>query len=372
MKTFHIDTEKGWRGGEQQALYLMKGLVRRGHEVSLAAQPGSPLASRAKAEGIRTLAIPMRGEGDLLAIWRLRRALNATEPAVVHMHTSHAHTLGCLAASLPRNNGVKTVVSRRVDFSILRSPLSRFKYTHGVDRFICISEAIKEVMIEGGVPGELIDIVPSGIDTGRFENVKPADLRKEFNLPAESCLLGNVAHFADHKGHRFLVDAFAQVAARVESAHMILVGVGELKGAVEHQVRSLGIESRVIFAGFREDIPEVLAGFDLFVMGSHLEGLCTSIMDAMATGIPVVATTAGGIPEIIDTEKEGLLVPPRDPAALAQAILRVVEDAKLAQDLGQSGREKVQKHFSADRMVERTLEIYNQLAGERGTSQRAA
>jgi len=357
--TLHIDGERTWRGGEQQVLYLTAGLARRGHKVTVACQPGSPLAERAAAAGLAVAEVRMRGEADFVAVWALRRLIRRGGFDIVHMHTSHAHTLGSTAARLAARG--RTIVSRRVDFGVANNLVSAVKYHHGVDRFIAISDAIRRVLLDGGVEPGRIAVVHSGIDLSRFEGVEPGHFREEFGVAPDAPIVGNVAAMADHKGQRYLLAAMPRVLEAEPRARLFVLGEGELRPALEQQVADLGIGHAVTFAGFRADVAQWLAFFDVFVMSSHLEGLCTSVLDALAMRKPVVASRAGGLPEIVLHEETGLLVPPKEPEPLADAVVRLLRDRELGRRLGEAGRRRVEDHFSADAMVEGTLRVYDEV-----------
>jgi len=361
FRTLHIDTERTWRGGEQQVFNLTTGLLARGHEATIACQPGSPLAERARDAGVEVVEVRMRGEADFVAVLALRRLIRRRNFDIVQMHTSHAHALGCAAAFLARRG--RTIVSRRVDFGVGGNLISGFKYRHGVSRYIAISEAIKRILVDGGVDESLVDIVHSGIDLGRFADVPPSRLREEFDIPPGCPLVGNVAAMADHKGQRYLLEAVPRVLEAEPDVRFFIVGDGELRGQLEAQVRDLGIGDAVTFTGFRNDVPQWLDLFDVFVMSSHLEGLCTSALDALAMRKPTVACAAGGLPEIIRHEETGLLVPVKQPGPLADAIVRLIRDKELGARLAARGRERVEQEFSADCMVEGTLRVYREVMG---------
>ena len=359
MNTLHINTERTWRGGEQQTLYLAAGLMARGHGALVLCRPGFPLAQKARAAGIPTHELDVSGEINPGAIVEIARLIAGRSIDVVHMHTSHAHTLGALAGILtPRT---KLVVSRRVDFSIRKHATSILKYRIPIDRIIAISRAVRRVLIDDGIPPDLISIVHSGIDLSRFDNVEAPDYRAEFGLAEDAVVIGNVAALVDHKGHRFLLDAVPAVLERHPEARFVICGDGELWDELHAQRARLGIEKQVIFAGFRPDVPGLLGFFDLFVMSSHLEGLNTSILDALAMRRPVVATDAGGIPEIIRDGETGLLVPAKDPPGLASAICRLIDQPPLARRLAEGGRQWVEREFTTDAMVEGTLAVYREL-----------
>jgi len=372
MRVLHVNTERTWRGGEQQVLYLARGLQGRGIEQVLLCQEGSVLATRARECGLPVWERRLHGEVDLPAMRAIAARLRAAAFDVVHLHTSHAHTLGVVAARLAgrRRKGERpaTVVSRRVDFSIHKRRVldfARLKYTWGLDRILCVSEQIRQVLLADGLPEELLGVVHSGIDVGRLAGApdRRADYRREFSVPNGAPLIGTVGHLADHKGQRYLLAAAPAVLARFPQARILVVGAGELLEPLTAQARELGVAERVLFPGFRSDVPSLLAALDLFVFPSHLEGLGTSVLDALALGLPVVSTTAGGIPEMIEDGVHGRLVPPRDPQALAAAMIELLERPERARALGAAGRARVMAEFTADRMVEKTLAEYGWLAG---------
>ena len=361
LRVLHMDTEKGWRGGEQQALYLAEGLARRGVKNLCVGQPGLPYVERCAAKGIEVAPVRSRGEADPRAVVRLRRIFKSWKPDIIHMHTSHAHTLGVLAA---RSAGVgRTVVSRRVDFTIYRNALklSWLKYRFGVDRYVAISEGVRAQMLTDGIPAQKISIVHSGIDLTRFDGVTPHDYHAEFGLPRGAPVILDVAAFGWHKAQEYLVRATPRILGGAPEARVFLVGDGECLPAVRAEAEKLGVSGRIVFTGFRTDVPSLIAGADVFVMCSVLEGLCTSLLDALALGRPCVGSAVGGIPEVLIHEETGLTVPPRDPDALAAAILRALGDRALTARLAEAGRRHVEAKFTVDAMVEGTLGVYREL-----------
>ena len=359
IRTLHIDTEQGWRGGEQQAMYLMKGLIARGHHATCACRPGSAMLQKCQAEGIEAFTVAMRSELDLCSGLKLRRIARQQQAQIVHAHTAHAHTMAAMAALGRRD--CRCVVSRRVDFAVGKTYLSRLKYRTGVDRYIAISQAVRRVMIYGGVQPDKIGIAHSGIDLERFEGPFDENLKAGLGLPDNAVVVGNVAALVDHKGQKYLLDAVPAVMEQCPDAWFLIAGDGELRGPLERQAAELGIAGRVRFLGYRKDVPDLLNMFDVFVMSSHMEGLCTSLLDAMAMRLPVVATNAGGIPEIVRDGETGLLVESKNPAAIAEGIVKLIKDRQLAARLSERGRQVVEEEFSAGAMVDKTLAIYQDL-----------
>ena len=353
MNVAHLDTGRSWRGGQAQVLLLLRGLAARGHRVLLLA-PRGPLLERAVAAGIACRSWEPGGEWDLVglaaAAWHLRRFA----PAVAHAHSAHAHALGVPAARLAGVPAV--VVSRRVDFAVATHPFSRLKYQLPVDRYLCISRGVREVLRAGGVPERRLVLVPSGIELAEDPAPAPA-LRPLLGAPPESPVVGTVAALAPHKNHADLLRAARQVVDRRADVHFAWLGEGECRAALERQRAELGLETHVHLLGFRPDARGLMREFTLFALSSYLEGLCTSVLDAQALGVPVVATAVGGVPDAVEDGVTGRLVPARDPAALAGAILEALADAPGRGAWAARARESV-RAFSADRMVECTLAAY--------------
>jgi glycosyltransferase involved in cell wall biosynthesis len=353
-----VNTEKTWRGGEQQELYLLEGLRERGHLVHSIAQPGSPTAEKCREAEIKTFEVRMRAEADALAVKEIAEIMRRGKYDLVHSHTSHGHFLTWIAAYFGRRP--LRVVSRRVDFSIYRHifSLSWLKYIHGADLYICVSDAVRNVLISDGVPAKRVEVVHSGIDPDRFNGRNGTELREEFGIVPGTVVIGNVGHLAPHKGQATLLEAVPVIREKFPAVRVIIVGDGHIRGSLEASARRLAVDDVVHFTGFRNDVPDMLSLFDVFVMPSTMEGLGTSILDALAARRPVVATNVGGIPEIISDGETGYLVSPRDPAALAEAICRVIKDPDRAVALAEAGRCRILDEFSVARMVEATEDAY--------------
>jgi glycosyltransferase involved in cell wall biosynthesis len=359
-----IDSERTWRGGEAQLAGLVEGLIERGWRVELAAPEGSAIARRLRDRVERLWPVAFRGAAALGAPRRLREAIRQARVDLVHAHAARAHAAAAIAlVGLPAPPPL--VVTRRVDFPVGRTPWSRWQYRR-CDHLIAISEGVRRVLVAGGVDPERVTVVPSGIDLDKFRGVEPlADLRSRFGFPEDALVVGNVAALAPHKAQRVLVAAAAKVIEREPRARFLVVGEGRERARIERAIREHRLEGRVVLAGFRHDVLRILLALDLFVLSSVLEGLGTSLLDALLAGVPVVATRTGGIPEAIRHEETGLLVPPGDPEALARGILRMLRDRALRDRCRERGRVWVRR-FGLDRMVEGTLSVYRFVLGERG------
>ena len=361
MFSVHIDTARTWRGGQNQVLLTVLGLRGRGHRTALVAHAGGELRRR-MAEGPDLYLLAPRGELDLRAGWRLARLLQALDPDVVHAHDAHAVALAAAAFSMAGAGlTARLVAARRVDFRLASNAFSRWKYRQ-VDRFICASAAIGSLLHAGGIPPARTTVVHEGVDLERIRAAPALDPHVEFGLPRGAPVVGNVAALVPHKGQRYLIEAAARVVRHVPDARFVIAGAGEQESALRRRIAALHLQKHVVLAGFRPDIIPLHKGFDLFVMSSTSEGLGTSALDAMACGKAVVATRAGGLTEVVVEGETGLLVPVRNPSALADAIVRLLRDAELRQRCGEAGLARAQTTFDAERMVGETLQVYEDLA----------
>ena len=360
MFSLHVDTAQTWRGGQNQVLLTVLGLRERGHRAALVVHPRGELRRRA-AEGPDLFPLAPRAEMDLRAAWKLSRLLRQLRPAVVHAHDAHAVAMAASAISLSGSAlHARFVASRRVDFHIGRNAFSRWKYRQ-VDCFICASACIRSMLIADGVPSDRTTVVYEGIDLERVNAAPPLNVHEEFWMPRHAPVVGNVAALVPHKGQRCLIDAAASVLRRVPDARFLIVGEGELAETLRKQIKHLHLERHVVLTGFRPDVLSLHKGFDLFVMSSVTEGLGTSALDAMACGRAVVATRTGGLSEVVADGETGLLVPIRDPATLADAIIRLLQNSTLREQYGRAGLARAHRLFNADRMTDETVRVYDRL-----------
>jgi glycosyltransferase involved in cell wall biosynthesis len=359
--SIHIDTARTWRGGQNQVLVTVMGMRAMGHRAMLVAHPGGELRQRAK-EGLDLIPLAPKTEMDLSAAWRLSRIVKRLRPDIIHAHDPHGVAMAGLALSMSTQLAKPPLIaSRRVDFHLRGGRMSRWKYRQ-VDFFICASEAIRRMLVADGVPETRTCTVHEGIDIERVDAAPPAKLHEELWLPHQAPLVGNVAALAPHKGQRHLVEAAALVVRHVPDARFIIAGEGELRESLTRQIKEHRLDKHVMLMGFRPDVLSLHKAFDIFVLSSITEGLGTSLLDAMAAGKPIVATGAGGIPEVVANGVTGWLVAPRDHAAMADAIVKLLNDAAMRQRMGAAGRARACELFSADRMLKETLKVYRRVA----------
>ena len=360
MFSLHIDTARTWRGGQNQVLLTVNGLREFGQRAALVAHPDGELRKRA-AEGLELVPLAPKSEMDLTAAWRLNRVIQRLRPDVIHAHDAHGVAMASLALSLGASVPEPPLVaSRRVDFHLRHNSFSRWKHRQ-VDCFIAASDAIRQILLADGVPEERTVTVHEGIDVEHVVAAAPVNVHETFWLPHHAPVVGNVAALTAHKGQRYLIEAAHLVVKQIPDARFIILGEGELREHLEHLVKEHTLEKHVLLPGFRTDVLGCIKGFDLFVMSSVTEGLGTSLLDAMACERPIVATRAGGIPEIVEDEVTGLLVPPRDSRALAGAIVRALNDAAMRARMAAAGFARVRERFTVERMVAETASVYQTL-----------
>ena len=364
MNVLHVDTERKWRGGEAQVFWLCRALAdsARFHPIVLT-QPDSPLGRRLAEGGIETIHFPMRGEFDLRAVFRISRLCSERDIRLIHAHDAHAHSLAWLATMY--RPAIPVIVTRRVDFPVGGNLFSNLKYRSRRIHFIAISNGVKKVLLDAGVPEARIDVVFSGVDRSRFSHVGDgSSFKKEYGVREDEIVIGNVAALTDHKGQRYLIESVPYVMGHYPEARFFIIGEGELLPVLKQLAKETGVEERVVFTGFLSDVGEAYAAMDLFVLSSHLEGLCTSLIDAMLMGVPVVATRAGGVTDVISHGECGLLVEPRNPQALAEAIVRMLKDGDMQRRFSEAGGRRVMEHFTVEKMAAGTVAVYEKITGE--------
>ncbi len=369
LRVAFVSTQQGWHGGERQAFILAGGLRERGQDCRFLVRQGSAFADQASTSGFVTETFPGRGRGPV-GIWRIRRALERWQPDVLHMNDAHALTSGGLASlGLP---GMIRVVSRRVDFPVRLAT----RYCRWCDQVLCVCRSVARTCERAGIPRSRLRLLYDGLETASIENADGVKGRATLNLEEDHRLLVSVATLTDCKGHRYLLDAMKIVVDKVPKAVLALVGDGELNRSLHSQVEELGLQSHVRFLGYRQDAADLIKGADVFVLASHTEGLCNSVIEAMLAQRPIVTTTVGGLQDLIaadgpDDEPVGWMTKPRDAISLAQTILHVLGSPDAWEEMGRRARRRALARFTSDRMVEETLAVYRALIEAKRTKRKA-
>lgn len=370
LKIIHLDDGREWRGGQHQVALLAEGLATRGIAQLVLCPPGSPLGERLRKGGVEILEVDYQGEMDRKGARAIADASREFAADIIHAHTAHAHAIGLRALQIAKKSSEGEppvfLVTRRVDFEIGRNFFSRRKYRHPDVNYIAISEGVCSVLCKGGVAAGRIDVVHSGVPPIPADMRRPrGDVRSAFKIGKDDIAIVNVGALTDHKGQRYLIEAFASVAMRFPNARLWILGDGELRETLESQVTEIGLADRIQMPGFVPDARALLSGFDLYVSSSHLEGLGTSIIDAMLAGLPVVAAAAGGVTDIVLPGSTGRLAPPRNAEALAAEMIAQLEAPEVPrQAIIDEARRFAEVNFSADSMVEGTLRVYRKLISQ--------
>ena len=329
----------------------------------------------AREAGVHVVCLPalqrsIAPKRDLEALWALYRLFRQILPFIVHTHTSKAGLLGRWAALLARVPVILHSPHGHVFWGYFGQAATRLFITlerftaRFTQRLVMLTEQEKKDHMKVRIaPEDKFVVIHSGVDFRRFDELPPdpGEIRTSLSLPANAFVIGAVGRLTAIKGHRYLIEAVAALAPRLDNLCCILVGDGELRPDLESLAEHLGIRRRIFFLGWRADVPAIASLFDVFVFPSLNEGMGKALVEAMALGRPVVATAVGGILNLVKDGQNGLLVPPGNAEILAKAIEFLYQDHKLRDRLGQGGRQTAQL-YSSERMVRRIEELYGNLA----------
>jgi glycosyltransferase involved in cell wall biosynthesis len=355
MKILHVETGRHFYGGPQQVIYLIDGLIERGHECILVCPPDSGIDRAARLNGIPVRNLFCAGDLDLPFAYRLVQYLQKTRPDIVHCHSRRgADVLGGLAASFA---DIPVVVSRRVDNAEIRL-LAALRY-RPFSRIIAISDTVARVLVEHDIDESRIEVIRDAVDTEQFAaDPDCRTVREAFGVSPGDLVIAAAGQLIPRKGHRFLLQAAADLKETHAPFRLIIFGEGYLNNQLRAQAASLGLGDIVQFAGFRDDLDDFMGCIDIFVHPALAEGLGVIALKAAAAAVPVVGFAAGGLVEAVVHEKTGMLVAPEDAAGLRDAIAELIDDDERRRALGEAGRERMQKEFSIATMIDRHIEMY--------------
>lgn len=360
MKILHLSSEASWRGGEQQISYLMDELKNTHHIQTLAAaRAGSEFAVRMKKKNHQVIELPFKSELDLYTAYKIKELIQREKVDIVHMHSGHSHTIGVLSKVL--GHSAKLVLSKRTDYPVKSNFLSRWKFNHdSIKRILCVSGKIKEVLKPDITEFSKVQVVYSGIDLEKFKIEHPVDIRTLLQLPLDARIVVNTSAISEQKDIGTFIEVAKVLETKLQNTYSVLCGDGPLKGEMEQKVRDLKLKN-FIFMGFRSDLPSFLATSDIFLITSQDEGLGTSILDAFANKLPVVATRAGGIPEIVRHLETGLTSEVRDVSGLASQVEQMLVGDKTEVEKYVARAYQLAEEFSYKRTALQTLEVYRSL-----------
>ena len=354
-----VDPELGFAGGETQVLGLTIALAGAGHRAELICDPAGRLWERAIAAGIRCHPLRIRNAIDLSAGIRLRAILKRERYDVVHFHTSRAHSMAPFARGFAR----ALVVTRRMDYRPNRV-FAPYLYNRAVDGVVAISGGVADSLAAAGVDRQRVTVVPSGVDCGRFRPPTPEATRRcariALGISDGEFVISAVGALEPRKGHRYLIEAVAQLAITASSVKLkcFIAGQGSIRGELERAIAQLGCTESVKLLGRIDDPRELLWASDVFAMPSLKEGLGVAALEAMASALPVIASDVGGLREVVEDDRTGIIVPPANPEAIASAIGRLAQSTGLRSQMGAAARARAVENYSMATMAARTLALY--------------
>lgn len=355
MRILHVDTGREMRGGQRQLLLLARGLARRGHEQVIACRTDGRLEAEAARAGLEAVGI---GAGGMSRVVKLRRLLRRRGVQIVHAHDGRGQTLAWLASA---GTSALRVASRRVSFRRRGGLIHRIKYSRTCNLVIAVSDFVRDDLVLSGVPSAQIAVVPDGVEFP--ETLPDAAARlassRNFGMVASDFAIGHAGAFTPEKGQEIAIEAFNRVKARLPAARLLLAGEGPLRAALAMKW-SQSADAAILFPGYLDDLTPFMSCLDVFLMPSLEEGLGSAALIAMAHGVPVIASRAGGLGEIVKDGETGWLFAPGSADDLAGKILAAAADGPARTLRGGRGRERA-RAFTDDIMVRKTEELYQRL-----------
>jgi len=373
-KVLHVHTLPVISGSGINTLLTMTGLDKNEFDVEFACAPGGPLAGAAIKAGITFHPIkhfrqPIDPVCDLLALFELVGLIRRNRYDIVHTHNSKAGFIGRLAAKIA---GTPVIVHTIHGFAFhdFEKPWRRSLFIFlermaagWADSLIVISNPLRDWGLRLKIgKAEQYTAIYSGIDITAFQkSFDIAAVKAEFKISAGDKVVGMTAKLWPGKGHDNALAAAKEVLSKIAGVSFVFVGDGELRSHLEQAAKKLGLEDKVIFTGFRDDIARLTAAFDIAILPSHFEGMGRSILEAMACAKPIIASRVGGIPDLVDDGINGILIPPNDSRALAQNLIKLLNDESMRRKLGAAAKEKVSVRYDVNTMVEQISRVYADL-----------
>jgi glycosyltransferase involved in cell wall biosynthesis len=355
----HISSMKTWRGGEQQVANLVLGQIAKGMKPLMLVKKGSDLMKFCQSNRISYYNLKFNNGFNIFSSLKIKKLSKRLGVSIVHMHCSPSHTLSVFSKLF--GNPAKLVLSRRVIFPVRSNFLSYRKFNYsGISKIICVSESTRNVLSKTVKEIDKLDVIYDGINLERFKDVDSADFKNVLGLNGKR-LIGNISAIVLEKDYYTFVDVAEQVLKSISNVHFLIIGAGAEYENIKNYIEQKGLEDDISMFGFRTDVPALLSILDVFLMTSTMEGLGSTILDAFASKVPVVATNVGGIPEIVIHEKTGLLSEPKNVESLSANVIRLIEDTDLSSKITKEAFHLVDSKFSTDKMVTLTNEVYESI-----------
>ncbi|MBO9542512.1 glycosyltransferase [bacterium] len=359
MRILIITNQLEMGGAEQFVVRLANELSERRHRITVVSEGG--MLTKLLDPSVRPVMAPARAKSPW-GLWalarRLRVVIDAQEIEVIHANSPTT----AIAARLARGNrAIPIVTSAHGSWREWTKPTVARLFSAGSDRVVGVSAALTRDLVKHGLPSGKAETILNGIPRPAASPPARAQVRAELGLPAEQAIILNVARLSPEKGQRYLIEAMPRLLAAQPDAQLLLAGDGPCRAELEAQVQKLGLTRSVQFLGYRDDVSRLLLAADVFCLPSLLEGLPLSAAEAMAARLPIVATRVGGVPEIIQDGVTGYLVPPRDPAALAERLAALLADPAGRQRFGTAGQAHFAAHLTLAQMASKFEALYERL-----------
>lgn len=363
MNILHISTIMEWRGGDKQLLTtynILKDEADTNHFIMC--PKNSALEERCINGNIPFYSADRKSKFSKRFLKKIISVSKNENINLIHAHDSSALTLSLVAVKLLPD--IKLVYTRKRNNRVKKNFLKKLKYNNSrITRMLCVSKAVKDVLLPVMKDKEKIEVIYDGIDVTKFKYESSSILRKEYNIDSDTLIIGNIAGLTAQKDlFTFLDCAAVTLKKSTKKLKFIIVGEGPLEAELKAYSQSLDIESKVIFTGFRGDIPKILPEFDFFLLSSKTEGLPLSVMEAFACRVPVIATAAGGTGEAVFNEKTGMLSPVGDAKALSKNLLKVIQDDNLRKEVIENAFRLLHERFTLDVMKKNYADFYKKLS----------
>lgn len=367
------EEKKGVGGAETLLLSIAEKIDKNNFNFIIAYTSGGILADEYKKAGAEVVRFDTAAQMDIIAINKLIKLIKARNVDIVHSHQMRYDFLGSIASRLSKTPFIFTRHQSISDY-----PINYFKKTIflAIDSFVAVKLADRiaavskfiadDLKAKEGVPEGKASIIYSGLDLKRYgKDIKAGNIRKEFSIDPGAPLIGTVGRINIEKAHDLFLKAAVEVLKEAPEARFIIAGDGPLREKQEKLAEKLGIGTKVVFTGYRKDIPAVIADLDIFALSSVTESLGIVNLEAMAMGKPVVSFDVGGVSELVVDKETGLLVPPKDAKALAKAIVGLINNKEAARNMGLAGRKRVEENFTLDATVSKYMALYESVTKDR-------
>jgi glycosyltransferase involved in cell wall biosynthesis len=364
LTILHTESSTGWAGQEMRTILEAREMKKRGHRVILAVQPGSGIIPAIDREGFEKEILTMKKRDFMMSILYLIKIISRYNVDIVNTHSSWDSWIVSIAARISRRKPL-IIRTRHLSTPVSRGLLSRVVYQYFPHLVITTGNSIRETLINvNRFPEDKIISIPTGVDLNVFYP-RPVnnDLREKLGISREEKVIGIIAALRSWKGHDYLLEATrVLLIEKHRDIKLVIAGEGPRYNHLVEKATFLGIKERVLFLGHRDDIPEILSMLDVVVLSSYAnEGVPQSILQAMAMEKPVVASSAGSIPEIVYDKETGILVESKNPSALAEGIAFILDNKDFVKKVTANARRLIESKYSLRHMVEKVEEVYNNL-----------